>query len=104
MNRAWTDFSKIIGASPQKVVRDVRTTGRKRRIGPSATAWSSGMPPRRRRLMVSTRIRLSFTTTPANATIPIMLTKLRPNPMTRWPMMAPTKPNGTAVNTTKPCK
>jgi hypothetical protein len=44
--RAWTLVSRIIGARPKKVVREVSRIGRKRRTAASTIAWQPRRPSR----------------------------------------------------------
>ena len=111
--------SHIIGARPKKVVSDVSRIGRKRLTPASRTASarpadsncrrSAGPPPAcrairptsvctpRARLMKSTMIRLSLTTTPVNATSPNIdiIDTCRSRRM--CPQTAPMRPNGIAL-------
>ncbi len=71
--RACTEVSRIMGASPKKVLSEVMIIGRKRLLPASLTAPNRSMPLVRLLLARTIRISESLTTTPVRATIPIML-------------------------------
>ena len=69
--------SRMIGTRPKNVDSEVSRMALKRLDAASLTAYNKGTPRARSLLTKSTRIRLSFTTTPASAIMPkklIMLT------------------------------
>ena len=77
-NLACREVSKIMGASPPKVVRVVSRMGRKRWIAAEWIAsWCERPASRSRRLAKSIMISESFTTTPDSATMPNMLGRHR---------------------------
>ena len=93
---AWTEGSSIIGIRPTKVVIEVIIIGRKR-VTPDSTIHSKiCFPLPLSLLMLSTKTRLSLTTTPQAAPIPQYDIMDSPLPNTIWPTTAPQNPNGRA--------
>ena len=74
---AWFERSRMIGIRPKNVVSEVRMTGRTRRVTPPITASRALLPSIRNWFTASISTRESLTTTPASATRPKMLRKLR---------------------------
>ena len=84
----------IKGIRPTKVVSEVRKIGLNL-LGPaSRTASFMLFPSDLYRLIKSTITKLSFTTTPVSATIPIIESTERLRPKKRWPNTAPVIPKG----------
>ena len=98
-NLAWPLEKKARGIRPPTVVTVVSSTGRRRAVPEARIASSREIPASRDRLIKSTRMRESFTTTPTSATRPIIERKLRGSPIMRWPMTTPARAKGMAAIT-----
>ena len=103
-NFAWPVAKKARGTRPPTVVTVVSMTGLSRTMPDWMMESYAGVPLLRLRLMKSTRMRESLTTTPARAMKPMRDMKLRFSPMTRWPITTPPREKGIAAMTMNGCR
>ena len=96
-NFAWILFSNNIGESPKNVVSVVRMIGLNLAIAQSRTNSMRLLSAVRLRLIKSTKIRESLTTTPVKATMPINDINPKAYPVKTWPHTAPIIPKGIAL-------
>ena len=100
---ACVDVSNMMGNRPKNVVSEVSRMARKR-AAPDSTAACVGVAPRAAaRLTKSTMMRLSFTTTPANARMPTSEMAVMGRSSNMWPSTAPMTPNGMALMMSNGC-
>ena len=94
----------IKGTSPMNVVTEVKIIGLNLTAPALETASSILCPSSLNLLMVITRTRLAFTTTPLNAIIPRIEKNTRAVSIKKCPNIAPIAPKGITLMITKGCK
>ena len=92
------------GTNPINVVTEVRIIGLNLTAPAFDTASSMSCPSSLSLLIVMTRTKLAFTTTPLNAIIPRIEKKTKGVFIIKWPNIAPIAPKGITLIMTNGCK